>query len=65
MEAGLIPRRRKIPDGGGVLRKGMQAGTGETVTQELGFRDCKLTLAQANRQAVGAAQLQESRRCCT
>ena len=42
-----------------MLRKRVQAGTGEAVSKELGFWDGKLTLAQANRQAMGAAQLQD------
>ena len=46
-------------NGGGVLGKGVKAGAGEMVSQELGFRYGKLTLAQAYRQAMGAAQLQE------
>ena len=46
-------------DGGGVLGQRMKAGTGESVSKELGLRQCKLTLAQANSQAMGAAQLQD------
>ena len=48
---------RKILDGGGVLGQRMQADTGEFVSKELGLRHGKLALAQANRQAMGAAQL--------
>ena len=61
LQTRLIRRRRKISDGGGVLRKRVQARTRETVSQELGFRDGKLTLAQANHQAMSAAQLQDVR----
>ena len=59
LQSRFIWGRRKICDGGGVLGKGVEAGAGETVSQELGFRYGKLTLAQAYRQAVGAAQLQD------
>ena len=42
-----------------VLRNlALQVQPGETVSQELGFRHGKLTLAQAYGQAMGAAQLQ-------
>ena len=51
--------RRKITDGRGVLGQGVKAGTGESVSQELGLRHGKLELAQANRQAMGTAQLQD------
>ena len=50
---------RKISDGGGVLGQRMKASTEESVSKELGLRHGKLTLAQANRQAMGAAQLQD------
>ena len=46
-------------DGRGVLGQGVKAGTGESVSQELGFRHGELAFAQANRQAMGAAQLQD------
>ena len=52
--------RRKILDGGSVLGQGIQAGTGEAVPKELSLRHCKLTLAKANCQAMGAAQLQDA-----
>ena len=42
-----------------MLVKGVKAGTGETVSQELGFRRGKLTLAQAYGQAMGVPQLQD------
>ena len=58
-----------------MLWQRMQAGTGEVVAKELGLRHGKLALAQANCQAMGAAQLQDisemlgsdpssSGRCC-
>ena len=59
LQSRFIRGRRKIRDGKGVLGKGVEAGAGETVSQELGFRYGKLTLAQAYRQAMGAAQLQD------
>ena len=59
LKSRFICGRRKITNGGGVLGKGVKAGAGETVSQELGFRYGKLTLAQAYRQAMGAAQLQD------
>ena len=46
-------------NGGGVLGERMETGAGETTTQELSFGDGKLTLAQADCQAMGAAQLQD------
>ena len=55
----FIRGRRKITNGRGVLGKRVKAGTGESVSQELGFRHSKLTLAQAYRQAMGVAQLQD------
>ena len=45
-------------DHGGVLRQRMQVGTGEVVAKELSLRHCKLALAQPNREAMGATQLQ-------
>ena len=46
-------------NGGGVLWKRVEDAAGEAMTQELGLRDNKLTLAGANCQAMGTAQLQE------
>ena len=37
----------------------MEAGTGEAMTKELSLWNSKLTLAQANREAMDAAQLQD------
>ena len=59
MKSRFIRGRRKITDGGGVLGQGMKARTGELVWQELGLRQGELALAQANRQAIGVAQLQD------
>ena len=59
LKSRFIRARRKILDGGGVLGQMMQAGTGESVSKELGLRHGKLTLAQVNCQAMGAAQLQD------
>ena len=42
-----------------MLGQGMKAGTGESVSKELGLRHSKLALAQANCQAMGVAQLQD------
>ena len=42
-----------------MLGQRVQAGTGETVSKELCFMYGELTLAQAYRQAVGVAQLQD------
>ena len=50
---------RKILNGGGMLGKRMEAETGEAMAQELSLRDGKLTFAQADHQAMGAAQLQD------
>ena len=55
----LVLGWRKITDGGGVLGQRMQASTGESMSEELGLRHGKLTLAQANCQSIGAAQLQD------
>ena len=54
----FVPGRRNISDGGGVLGQRMQAGAGEAMAKELGLRQGKLALAQANHQAMGATQLQ-------
>ena len=51
----FIRRRREITNGRGMLRERMEAGTGEVRAQELGLGDGKLTLAQANHQAMGTA----------
>ena len=59
LKSRFIRGRRKILNGGGVLWQRMQAGTGEVVAKELGLRHGKLALAQANCQAMGAAQLQD------
>ena len=45
-------------NGCGVPGERMETGTGETVSKELSLGNCKLTLAQANRQAMDSAQLQ-------
>ena len=37
----------------------LEAGTGEVMAKELILKNNKLTLAQANCQAVGSAQLQD------
>ena len=37
----------------------MEAGTGEAMAQELGLGEGKLSFAQANRQAMDTAQLQD------
>ena len=42
-----------------MLVKRMEARSGEAMTQELGLWDSKLTLAQADCQAMGMAQLQD------
>ena len=62
MKSRFILGRRKMSDGGGVLRQKMQAGTGEAVSKELGLRHGKLAVAQGNCQAMGAAQLQMNMR---
>ena len=59
LKSRFIRGRRKILDGGGVLRYRMQAGTEEAVAKKLGLRHGKLALAQANRQAMGGTQLQD------
>ena len=59
LKSRFIRRRRKIPNGGGMLGKRMEAGTGEVMAKELGLRDSKLTFAHANCQALGPAQLQD------
>ena len=59
MESRLIPGQRKISDSEDMLDERAEAGTGEAMTQELGLRDIKLTLAQANCQAMDIAQLQD------
>ena len=46
-------------NGGGILLERIEAGTGEALAQELGLGDGELTLAQANCQAMGSAQLQD------
>ena len=46
-------------NGEGVLGKGVKAGAGETVAQELCFRDDEFTLAQAYHQAMSVAELQD------
>ena len=46
-------------NGCGVPGERMETGTGETVSKELSLGNCKLTLAQANRQAMDSAQLQD------
>ena len=46
-------------DGGGVLGQRMQTRIGEAEAKELGLRHSKLTIAQANPQAMGAVQLQD------
>ena len=61
LKSRFICGRREIINGGGVLGKGVKAGAGETMAQELGFRDGEFTLAQAYCQAMGAAQLQDVR----
>ena len=53
----FIFRRRKISNGGGVLGKRMEAGTGEVVAEELSLGNSKLAFAQANCQAMDSAQL--------
>ena len=55
MKSRFIRGGRKIPDGRGVLGQGVKAGTGESVSQELGLRHSKLAFAQA----LGVAQLQD------
>ena len=45
--------------GKGVLLERMEAGTGGAMAVELGLVDCKLTLAQVNRQAIDMVHLQE------
>ena len=57
LKSRFIRRRREISNGRGVLWERMEAGTGEVMAQGLSLRDGKLTLAQANRQAMGTAQL--------
>ena len=61
LKSWFIRGRRKISDGRGVLGQRMKAGTGESVSKELCLRHGKLALAQANRQAMGVAQLQDVR----
>ena len=59
MKSRFILGRRKISDGGGVFGQRVQARTGEAVAKELSLRHGKLSLAQANCQAMGVAQLQD------
>ena len=59
LQSRFIRGRRKIRDGGGVLGEGAEAGAGEMVSQELSLRYSKFTFAQANRQAVNSAQVQD------
>ena len=59
METGFIRWRRKIPDGGGVLGERVETGVGEMVSQELSLGHSKFTFAQANRQAMSSAQVQD------
>ena len=59
LKSRFIRRLRKFPNGGGMLGKRMEAGTGEAMTKELSLQDSKFTFAQANRQAVGTTQLQD------
>ena len=42
-----------------MLEERTETRPGEMVAQELSLRDSKLTFAQANRQAMGKAQLQD------
>ena len=42
-----------------MLGKRMDARTGEAIARELGLRDGKLTLVQADPQAMGTAHLQD------
>ena len=59
LKSRFIQRRRKVSNGGGVLLERMEAGTGEAMAKELCPGNGKLTLAQANCQAMDTAQLQE------
>ena len=61
LKSRFIRGRRKILNGRGVLWERMEARAGEAMTQELSIGDSKLTFAQANRQAMGMAQLQDIR----
>ena len=55
MKTGFIRRQRKFSNGEGMLGKRMEAG----MAKELGLWDSKLTLPQANSQAMATAQLQD------
>ena len=59
LKSRFIQKRRKVSNGGGMNGKRMEDGTGEAMAKELGLGDCKLTFAQANRQAMDMAQLQD------
>ena len=59
MKTGFIRRQRKFSNGEGMLGKRMEAGAVEAMAKELGLWDIKLTLPQANSQAMATAQLQD------
>ena len=59
LKSGFIWGLRKLSDGVGMLEERTETRPGEMVAQELSLRDSKLTFAQANRQAMGKAQLQD------
>ena len=59
LKSRVIHWQGKLTDGGGVLGERMETRTGEVVAKELSFRNCKLAFAQANRQAMDPAQLQD------
>ena len=59
LKSRFIRGRRKILNGRFVLLEKVETGTGEAMAKELGLGDCKLTFAQANRQTMDTAQLQD------
>ena len=59
LKSWFIRGSRELCDGRGMLGERMETGTGEMVSQELSLRHRKFTFAQADRQAMGSAQVQD------
>ena len=59
MKSRFIRRGKNLSDGRGVLGERVETGAGEMMSNELGLGDSELTFAQADRQAMGTAQLQD------
>ena len=58
-KSGFIRGRRELHDGRGMLGERAETGTGEMVSQELSLGHSKFTFSQADRQAMGGAQVQD------